>query len=152
MLFWHICTFSFSLRFSLPKVFITVFIKSLLLEKKLQYFSLTSYKFSVDNIIYQHIIITLSSLLNDNHHYWKKIIIIIEKWWSLFKCLELLSPVVPHLTSAVLSSNNFSGAAALKVLSFRKLHFNSISNQGMHSTDRKFHIFQTLTLEFSAFV
>jgi len=32
------------------------------------------------------------------------------------KCLELLAPVVPHLTSAVLSSNNFSGAAALKTL------------------------------------
>ena len=31
------------------------------------------------------------------------------------QCLELLAPVVPHLTSAVLSSNNFSGAAALKV-------------------------------------
>ena len=75
---------------------------------------------------------------NYNHHH--------------FKCLELLSPVVPHLTSAVLSSNNFSGAAALKVLSFRKLHFNSISNQGMHSTDWKFQIFQTLTFEFNAFV
>ena len=33
------------------------------------------------------------------------------------QCLDLLAPVVPHLTSAVLSSNNFSGAAALKVIS-----------------------------------
>ena len=35
--------------------------------------------------------------------------------WNDCQCLELLAPVVPHLTSAVLSSNNFSGAAALKV-------------------------------------
>ena len=42
------------------------------------------------------------------------------------QCLELLAPMVPHLTSAILSSNNFSGTTALKV--FHQIHTSHCHN------------------------